>query len=78
MAEFDKDEFDLFKYEARVDDSNRIMFHAVMNYELQFVVKYLKAFDEDTFDNFNSDTPDFHPDAEPDLDADVCFDLLHQ
>ncbi len=40
--------------------------------------KFLKAFGEDVFDNFNADTPDFHPDAEPDLDADASFDLLLQ
>jgi hypothetical protein len=61
-----------------VDATERITFQSVLNYELQFVVKYLQAFDDDTFSNFSSDTPDFHPDAEPDLDAEQCFDLLQQ
>ena len=56
--------------------SSFFTFRRVPNYERQFVCKFLKAFKEGRFINFEADDEDFHPDMEEPLEANVCFDLL--
>ena len=53
-----------------------LSYNSIPNYELQFVCKYLKAFSEGTFKDFEEMTPDYHPDEHPGLTAKECFNIL--
>jgi len=77
VSVFSADDFDLYKNELS-SSGGKITFSRVPNYELQFVCKYLQAFQNQVFAQFKAEDEDFHPDITEDVDGASCFNLLHQ
>eukprot|EP01130_Rhizamoeba_saxonica_P005883 TRINITY_DN2328_c0_g2_i1.p1 TRINITY_DN2328_c0_g2~~TRINITY_DN2328_c0_g2_i1.p1 ORF type:complete len:3185 (-),score=755.13 TRINITY_DN2328_c0_g2_i1:18-8699(-) len=57
-------------------EDGEIYFDIISWYELQFVCKYLQAFDANRFRDFTGEDDDFHPDAIENLDGPTCFNVL--
>ena len=57
-------------------ETDFLSYNCIPHYELQFVCKYLKAFSEDIFKNFEELTPDYHPDETPNLTEKQCYNIL--